>query len=522
MKKIKLLLLTCLVLLQVQVNAQRIEYDLDEGESHKLITMGDQGALVFYDTGEKSSSGKEQWKFDRLDQNLKTSESNIVEIDKKFSFEKYYENDGTIYLLFANSTGKYDYEIVQYGIDKGGISKSHHQIDKHVAILDFIVTDGVAYLGGSTILTGMKRFGKLCCNMATCFIPYFIKGRIADNKPILAKINLSNNHQEMLSPEELKGQAIVSSLNKNSLDNNFTSMFIHSPKKKIINLNLEEYNRNGKLIRKSSIKPGNENNILLMGKPMQVSEDKNIVIGTYTDKKRRAKFAVNNYGAFYGVRTTGLYFTTLNNGKQGSLKYHPFSDFSSSKYFDNSYNNYTLLFHDIMVNDDEYIIVAEAFYPEYDTERITTYYSDGRAPTTTYKQVFVGFRWTHAFVAGFDHTGHLKWDHIFPVYSSLSKVIKERVHIAKHDKGRLTLIYTHNNNIKSKKIVGAKVIKDTDIAEISSSYDADNVKWTNEEEVEHWYDDYMIASGAAKVKNKEMERGDKRRKVFYINKISYD
>ena len=40
--------------------------------------------------------------------------------------------------------------------------------------------------------------------------------------------------------------------------------------------------------------------------------------------------------------------------------------------------------------------------------------------------------------------------------------------------------------------------------------------------IDHWYDKYFIAYGSQTIKNKEDKDVEKKRKVFFINKIKYD
>jgi hypothetical protein len=40
--------------------------------------------------------------------------------------------------------------------------------------------------------------------------------------------------------------------------------------------------------------------------------------------------------------------------------------------------------------------------------------------------------------------------------------------------------------------------------------------------VRNWYDNYLYSFGVHKIKNKSFPRKERRRRVFYINKIQFD
>ena len=51
--------------------------------------------------------------------------------------------------------------------------------------------------------------------------------------------------------------------------------------------------------------------------------------------------------------------------------------------------------------------------------------------------------------------------------------------------------------------------------------DGDKIKWNSNSSIEYWYDDYFLAFGIVKIKNKEKKGDERKRTVFYVNKIAY-
>ena len=74
---------------------------------------------------------------------------------------------------------------------------------------------------------------------------------------------------------------------------------------------------------------------------------------------------------------------------------------------------YRLLIHDVISRQGQYVMVGEAYYPVYRTERVNDIY--GRRGFYTNRVVFDGYQYTHAVVAVFDKSGQLIWDNSFKI-----------------------------------------------------------------------------------------------------------
>ena len=129
--------------------------------------------------------------------------------------------------------------------------------------------------------------------------------------------------------------------------------------------------------------------------------------------------------------------------------------------------------HDIIVKNGEYIFVGEAYYPVYHTEshtvtRLETYsvpgvngqssYQTRPVTTTEYKQVFDGYRFTHALVAGFDEQGAKKWDNCFEMGDIQTYSLREKIKVDQSE-NKIGMAYVIGNSIVSKYIDGNKVVE---------------------------------------------------------------
>lgn len=242
-----------------------------------------------------------------------------------------------------------------------------------------------------------------------------------------------------------------------------------------------------------------------------------LVIGTYAQRKK-------------GDAAQGMYVVGYQGDQVAFERYHSFSTFSN--FFDylperrqerlerrqerreesggDLSLSYQLNVHDVIEKDDRYLMVADAYHAEYQTQtRTVTVTQNGQTTTQTeYYQVFVGYRFTHAVVAAFSRSGELLWDASFPIKNVLTPRVEDRVQV--HDDGdQLAMVYAWGGKLYT------RIATPDGIAEDKTEQEEDGVQRGWASDVEHWYDDQFLMWGFQKVK----EDGDKR-KVFAFARVA--
>jgi len=188
--------------------------------------------------------------------------------------------------------------------------------------------------------------------------------------------------------------------------------------------------------------------------------------------------------------------------------------------------NYKLLVHELVPYQDQYILLGEAFYPKYNYNN--TGYSSffmpsnaNRYPSYQNGKVFDGYYYTHAVVIGFDKDGRLRWDNSFEINDVRTFKLEQFVKLdATEDK--ITLLYLFDNEIRSKIINDNNVLEGKSSAPIKLKSETDFTKrreGADMSKLDYWYDHYFIAHGTQWVGN--LQKGNSKRKVFFINKITH-
>jgi hypothetical protein len=190
--------------------------------------------------------------------------------------------------------------------------------------------------------------------------------------------------------------------------------------------------------------------------------------------------------------------------------------------------NYRVIIHELIEDGDQYIMLGEAFYPQYTSINQSSVgyrgffrpYSSG-TPYLRGDQVFDGYQYTHAVIIGFDKNGKRLWDNSFEINDVKTYTLEQYVKLdTDHDK--IALLYLYDNQIRSKIIKGDQVLEGKSENPIKSLYENDVLLVGDgaSNKLDYWYSDFFYAFGIQNILNTQNQTVQKRR-VFYVNKVSY-
>lgn len=536
-------LLSCTVMAQQPL---RVEIEAKStSDEYYVVPVGPEGVILFSETDESAGKGRKLYMFTKYDTEFKEEWTKQFPVRRELSFTGFDVSGKNVYVLLSESKPKGDFQIIQVNFDNGEISSASGVTPLKTAVTDFKVVGKDAYLGGTTMPTFMQTCGKSLFLYATCMIPVCFGAGEIKQKPVLIHTDLATGRSSPFVYRH-KGSSQVSDINKDEKSGTSSVVVINRPKKDVFTLAVQEFADDGRLENTITINPRGKNE-LLNGRVTTLNNNDKLLIGTYSQPAKKKTLGEKIARAM--AKTTsptfsnGLYISKISkDGDQEFIQYYPFSSFE--KFWDflrprtaerakkrakrreqegrSSEMNYNLLVHDIIEKNDQYIMVAEAYYPEYHYETRTTYVNG--QPQTTWVKVFDGFRYTHAIIAGFNKDGDMLWDNSFEIWDILSFQLKERVKVLT-DGEDIVLAYSNGGAIKSKVIRGREVLDGKSSTPIETNYSDDKVRMNYNSDMAFWYDNYFITWGYQKIKNtsKEVrkETGKRRRTVFYFNKIAF-
>ncbi|MBA4853511.1 hypothetical protein [Emticicia sp. BO119] len=501
-------------------SVKRIEIQTSgEDNKYQVITLKDEGLLILSKTSKKS------FNITKFDSELQQSWSVNGDLEENQSYVDYYRDGRDVYFLFSKFNSDL-YQIIKVSTGIGIMQKFFFENISRFEVSEFKVHNDFAYLAG-----------------------------MVKDEPVLMSVNLHKLQPRILAGG-LKGTASISSIDFD--DENDLLVVSYSVKKgRSSYMVVKRINQNGKIVEQLSVEPEDDYG-LLTGKLFSLKDGTQLMIGN---------FGYKGYQSNGVLMSQGLYISKVDEENPEYVKLHSFTEFKNFFKFMSQRQqdriekqitkkkdkggdlrlNYRVLVHDIIQKDNQYILVAEVFYPEFRNNN--NFYGSGMYGSPFYSpygfnsmsyyryygmnswawnpwlwagnrgfnnQQFDGFKYTHAVVAAFDQNGNLIWDNSFSFDNVKSQELKEKVKI-KLDNNDITLVYSNKGKLSSKIVRGNEVIEGNKVIEVSTNMEGDRVRDTATDDLEYWYQNYYLAWGYQKIANKT---GGSRR-VFYLNKISF-
>jgi hypothetical protein len=285
---------------------------------------------------------------------------------------------------------------------------------------------------------------------------------------------------------------------------------------------IKNYDAHGKLIRNFMLKPEGDNN-LIFGRTVQTNNNTQLIAGVYGTKN--------------GEFSRGLFIAQINDNNIQQINYFSFGDLENffrymkarqEKRIKNRVQRkkvkgkkikfqYRFIVHELVPYNNQFILLGEAFYKRYKTLGNTMAMPNSSEPPV----VFDGYQYTHAAVLGIGANGNLLWDNSFEINDVKTFTLEQFVKMGARG-NEIALLYLFDNKIRTKiiknnEVLEGKTYRDLQLKE-NESLSVDNKSSINK--LDYWYANYFLAYGTQNVVS--IAGGRKKKKVFFINKISSD
>ena len=497
-----LLRIVCLWLLTVAFHpvraqlAQSLRVEIptnpDEAETFDVTPLAERGLLVTVRTGGLHDNTPPNFNFQKYDVNLKRLWQTTFKQDDKYKLVSTYQTDQYVYHLFEAYDTDY-FQFLRLNLDDGGVETFEGKLIDQFEIRQFKVMGSQAYVGG-----------------------------YHHTRPVVLAFSFFDQSTKVL-PGLYVNRMEISSLEVDE-SRREVSVLVHSLKRRCT-FSIRTFNYDSKLIRTRDF--DGATNSLISGKLLPVNENESLLVG--------------NYSTDCTPFSQGIYVTRILHSDSGSvstddpahaIRYIQFSQLQNffnylrpnqqqkmlaralkKKEEGKDYKfHYRLLVHDLQSTPDGATLLAEVYYPQY------------RGSTMSYGSTlrgadrYDGFRYTHAFICGFDKQGNLMWDNCLPIKELISKDLTEMVQVSQQG-DHMILAYPNEGEITTVVIRGSKVLKETEKFKLKTNAETDKVTFSAQDNLMAWYGRHFLASGFQKIApNKNITR---QREVFYLNKLTY-
>ncbi len=492
-----LLLLAGIMPAVAQLNqVLRLEVPVKEDDYNDLVfdvtSLNAKGLLVSTQPRYTPSRDENKWNISRYDTTLQKVWENTYKVEDLYVPVQTYLDTNYYYVLLTLPESK-KFKIFRLDLLTGDHEWMDGNALTYIYVTEFKVLSNTAFIGG-----------------------------VVNYRPVVLTYNFFDKRTRVL-PALYEPRT---ELNHIQIDPflRISNVLIYSQERTRGKLSIRSFDYSGKVVQNVTLESPKDKG-LITGRITSLNEQERLVIGHYSHKNL--------------PYSQGLFLAKLNGDQQDYIKYFQFNDFKNFFSFMKPRRqerikerikkkrekgkemllHYRLLMHDIIETDDQYILVGEAFYPQYRSGSSMSGYSY-YAMRGFSDRVFDGYHYTHAVICGFDKQGNLLWDNSFAIQDVVSYNLREMVEVAL-DSDKIILTYPEEGEIHTKVIRGNDVLKEKEKFKIATNFEEDKVIDSDDVSIDHWYNKYFISWGTQEIQGPRTT-GVRSRKVFYLNKITYD
>lgn len=490
-------------------NPLRVELNANlDMEDYNLVPCRENGLLVFFESNTRGSGiDTKVWHFAFYSKNFQQEWLADTALITGMKFRSFAHDSKQTFLLFTDA----DRQKSEYNIQ---ILK----VDYSKNIFETIEIRGPEKSEpGHFSIHGEKAFVAL---------------NNTNYDPSLLIIDLSTGDVKQVKPG-LEGLNIIQQLKYDSTSHLSYLVLDNYLNKKQNEIKILQIDGSGNIRSTFSIKTAIDKKVISEARIADIHADTLIVLGTYSNFAIR----IGEKEDESGPETAGYFITRFEGEKEVFINYYNFLEFEemfrslSSKTLADlrrkaekqksrgeEYSlDYTLLLHDVIAFKGNYILLSEAYYPEYRT--VTNMYYDyyGRPIPQTYT-VFDGYKYISGIAASFTSGGEMVWSDGIEMRDiitfSLSRYLESYV-----NRDELALFYTSQNKLYYR-ITGNVTGNPLQNITIENKYKGDKVMEDLGSRIIHWYGNYFICYGYQEIRNNRISGGG--RTVYYFNKLAFN
>jgi hypothetical protein len=487
----------------------RVEYDEDDVEDFDVFSFETKKvALVRYENKKVHNKKEKVFVFDSFDESFTKIATKSLGVSGKWDYTSNFNNEEFQFMLSYNRR-KGDFLLIKIDPQTLEFSTLKGVFGKNFFVNDWYVHGKYLFVAGTV---------KNVCHVVT--------------------VDITNGQVKNLILKSMtKHKLTFSDLERIKTPTGYEMGFQYQVriKKKHHENYLLRFNENGEKTGDFLVLPKpDEKTDLLNATFTKVSNGNYIVTGTYS--RGRAGFA------------NGIYIACLSESGLQFIKYHNFLDLHNfTNYMSERTQQviekrqdkkeaqgkelnieYQTITHDISELNGNYIYLGEFYYPTYHTETYTDYITttgaNGQIMTRTVtrtKRVFDGYQYSHAAIAAFNAQGDIQWSNAFDMYVENKPMRPKQFIYVGSDGVKIRLLYVTGSTIKAVSYDNSGLETMKREVEMSTKLNNDKIRYTIDGNCEYWFGNTFLSTGFQRIKNTEEVGRNKKRSVYFINKISF-
>ncbi len=478
-------------------------------ETYRIIPCGSKGMILFFRSQEVADESNVKWYFSLYDTNLQLLWVKSIPLLNDMDFRFNQSGKDSLAMLFLH-TGKShaqenDFEIVRVVLKNGTMIINTGKVQQDADVVAFGIQHGLGWLG------------------------YNVKGKAGK----ILTIRLSQGIVRSFFLGQ-GNQISIKWMQPDSSSATVSTVVSRQVSKKIIEQYMVCYDTAGSIRREIPIGTRDGNRDLTYIQITASNTGASLLLGSYGQD-----LVNSNQKNKISDESTGFFTSHIINGAQKSINFYNFLEFTNANSLVGERDiinlkkkalkknkplaeyslDFSLLLHPVILWNDQLVLAAEVFSPQYHTESFTDFDYYGRPYTNSFS-VFDGYRFFNTIIAGFDMDGKLLWDNTFEIRNLVSLDLSTKVVIFPTGND-LVMCYVSDGKIGTKIIHENTVIEKPDFAPIDLLYPDDKMLSESKGRIVPWYGNYFITYGYQEIKNVAIETNNKRL-VYYFSKIRFE
>lgn len=453
-------------------------------ESFEVFPLGGQGALALFRNGVHSGRN-EEWQFVRLDNELNVLWNANHYLDFRYVPVMAYQNEHHAYWVFAEPDTD-QFLFLQLNLETGYRDVHEGKLLANMDLHHFKVMESKAILAG------------------------YHRGR-----PVVVIFSFFDKTTRVL-PGLYERNSELNGVDINEIDG-LINVITYTFRRRQCFFQIKTYNYEGRLLKTTTLT--DEEYSIISGQIVPLNEDDSYLIG--------------NYSIGCTPFSQGIYISHIVDTQPEKLEYIEFSELQNFFNYmkprrkarvearigkrkslgkQNRFR-YRLLLHDLIETEDEILLVAEVYYPNYRNYSSSPMNMSSFSRSTMRYQD--GYRYTHAIVCGFNKNGKYMWDNSFAIKNLVSYDLQQMVQLSRFG-DYWVLAYPDEGNIHTEVIKREKVVVESTKHELRSK---DRSLFFHENaSLAAWYDRYFMTFGKQRPENAPITS---QKEVYYITKLTY-
>jgi len=478
--------------------------------SYHVISLGEKGILLFYESDEILENQKRKWYFSLIDTTLTEKWVQTVPLTNGMSFHTSGKNLNTVVMLFTSDKSQpINYELITFHYDLQQFNLIAGAIPEKATIAGFATNGNSACMA-------------INLPKSKCDFLFFdvLQGKV---------ISIGN---------PIEGDVVVNELGWIPVGNVFIAVIGQSIDNKLSNYHFIVFDHEGTLMKTYQHTDEQHRTLHAFTFEYDLPTKAIIIIGSFdTDKIKKEKLKQK---ALDDTETAGLFYLRFSETEPEYAHFVEFNDFKNiyaamaeedlirTRQQQSRSNNeqqakpeiaFRLFNPTLVRRADKLVYAAEAFRPQYRIESRIEYDFYGRPIPYTYS-VFEGYNFFNTILGTFDNKGELVWTNHVEIPDLLSFYLQPHA-LVQPDSTSLVICVIHNGMLNSSVIDrDGMEMGNSEQTKIVSDFADDRLIEEDFTSVLYWYGTNYLAMGYQKIINNKL-RDNNPRTVFYLNKIGF-